>query len=42
VPRCGCTFGIGVGHRVQQVMSRWIWMALDDCDMPGHLMLSVE
>src|SRR6266478_1646327 len=27
MPCCGCTFGIGVGHRVREVMARWVWMA---------------
>lgn len=35
-PRCGRSFGIGVSHRVQQVMARWVWMALNDYDAPGH------
>src|SRR5450631_2414579 len=42
VPRCDCSFGISVSHRVQQVMPRRIWMALDNRDAPTHLSLPQE
>src|SRR5262249_37503957 len=29
---------IGVGHRVEEVMACWVWMALNDCDAPGRVL----
>jgi hypothetical protein len=35
VSRSGRSFGVGVGHRVQQMTTGWVWMTLNDCN-PSH------
>jgi hypothetical protein len=36
MPCLSGSFGIGISHRVQQVMAGRIWMALDNCNTLGH------